>query len=109
MNTDAGIKRLKELTDYLETLNPKTISGGESIMPALFLAGFKDVEYWPVGVGVADVVVAPMDGGSPNVYPFGDWWGNGEELRACTMSSLETEYQLVRQFENYGVYQKLGG
>lgn len=108
-NADVGIQRLKELTDYLETLNPKTISGGESIMPALFLAGFKDVEYWPVGVGVADVVVAPMDGGSPNVYPFGDWWGNGEELRACTMSHLETEYQLVRQFENYGVYQKQGG
>jgi hypothetical protein len=78
-------------------------------MPALFLAGFKDVEYWPVGVGVADVVVTPMDGGVPTVYPFGDIWGNGEELRACTMSSLETQYQLVRQFENYGVYQKLGG
>ena len=108
-NVESGINRLKELTDYLETLNPKTISGGESIMPALFLAGFKDVEYWPVGVGVADVVVTPMDGGVPTVYPFGDIWGNGEELRACTMSSLETQYQLVRQFENYGVYQKLGG
>lgn len=108
-NVEAGSKRLKELTDYLETLNPKTISGGESIMPALFLAGFKDVEYWPVGVGVADAVVAPMDGGTPTVYPFGDVWGNGEELRTCTMASLENQYQLVRQFENYGVYQKHSG
>ena len=103
---EVGINQLEELTTYLKALNPRTISGGESIMPALFLAGFKDVEYWPVGVGVADVVVAPMVGGMPTVYPFGDVWGNGQELQACTMNSLDNQYQLVRQFENYGVYQK---
>lgn len=106
---DIQIKELKELTDFLETLNPQTISGGESIMSALFLAGFKDVEYWPVGVGVADVVVTPMQDGMPSVYPFGDIWGNGQELQACTMNSLDIKYQLVRQFENYGVYQKFTG
>jgi hypothetical protein len=75
-------------------------------MPALFLAGFKDVEYWPVGVGVADVVVAPLTDGAPNVYPFGDIWGNGKELQECTVNTLINQYQLVQLFENYGVYQK---
>ena len=94
------------LTTYLKKLNPETISGGESIMPALFLAGFKDVEYWPVGVGVADVVVAPLTDGAPNVYPFGNIWGNGQELQECTVNTLINQYQLVQLFENYGVYQK---
>ena len=102
---EAGSEQLKELTDFLESLKPKTISGGESIMPALFLAGFKDVEYWPVGVGVADVVVAPMVADAPSVYPFGDIWGNGQELQVCTMDSLNKQYQLVRKFKNYWVYQ----
>jgi hypothetical protein len=97
---------LDQLTAFLNTLQPKIISGGESIMPALLLAGFKDVEYWPVGVGVADVVVAPLTGGTPNVYPFGDIWGNGQELQECTVNSLINQYQLVQLFENYGVYQK---
>jgi hypothetical protein len=97
---------LDQLTTYLKKLNPETISGGESIMPALFLAGFKDVEYWPVGVGVADVVVAPLTNGAPNVYPFGDIWGNGQELQECTVNTLINQYQLVQLFENYGVYQK---
>lgn len=105
--TVARSKQLTELTNYLETLDPKIISGGEDIMPALFLAGFKDVEYWPIGVGVVDIVVAPTVDGVPVVYPFGDVWGNGEALQACTQSTLEREYQLVRQFDFLNVYKKL--
>jgi hypothetical protein len=103
---EAVSAELDQLTNYLRKLNPETISGGESIMPALFLAGFKDVEYWPVGVGVADVVVAPLDAGAPSVYPFGDVWGNGQELQECTVNSLINQYKLVQLFQNYGVYQK---
>jgi hypothetical protein len=106
VRVEAVSAELDQLTSYLRKLNPKTISGGESIMPALFLAGFKDVEYWPVGVGVADVVVAPLDAGAPSVYPFGDVWGNGQELQECTVNSLINQYQLVQLFQNYGVYQK---
>jgi hypothetical protein len=100
------VEKLEQLTTYLKTLQPEIISGGESIMPALFLAGFKDVEYWPIGVGVADVVVAPLIEGTPRVYPFGDIWGNGDELQNCTNTLLETKYKLVQKFEDYAVYEK---
>lgn len=100
-------EKLDQLTSSLKTLNPEIISGGESIMPALFLAGFKDVEYWPIGVGVVDVVVAPLIDGLPRVYPFGDVWGNGDELQKCTMELLNTEYELVQKFEDYAIYKKI--
>jgi len=102
---ETASKKLDELTTYLKTTNPRTISAADNAMSALFLAGFKDVENWPIGVGVADVVVAPVADGAPVMYVFGDIWGNGKELKACTMDSLDKQYQLVRKFENFWVYQ----
>ena len=101
------VEELDQLTSYLRTLKPVIISAGESVSPALFLAGFKDVEYWPIGVGIVDTVVAPLRDDIPNVYPFGDIWGNGDALQKCTMLLLDTEYELVRKLESYAVYKRI--
>ena len=95
----------KSIADYVQKLNPKTVSASEPLMPALYLAHIKDVEYWPIGVGKADVVIAPMSESLPVVYPFGDIWGNGAELFSCTSQILLNEYRLVHQIDSYDIYQ----
>ena len=73
-------------------------SAPEPIMPALFLAGAKDVEYWPVGVGVADIVIAPYINGIPNVFPYSDPQGTAGVLSKCVQSALDERYVLVKTF-----------
>ena len=97
----------KAIADYVQKLNPKTVSASEPLMPALYLAHIKDVEYWPIGVGKADIVIAPMSESLPVVYPFGDIWGNGPELFSCTSQILVTEYRLILQIDSYNIYQKI--
>ena len=97
----------KSIADYVRKLNPKTVSASEPLMPALYLAHIKDVEYWPIGVGKADIVIAPMSESLPVVYPFGDIWGNGPELFSCTSQLLITEYRLIHQIDSYNIYQKI--
>lgn len=97
----------KSIADYVQKLNPKTVSASESLMPAFYLADIKDVEYWPIGVGKADIVIAPMSESLPVVYPFGNNVGNGAELFSCTSQILLNEYQLVHQINSFNIYQKI--
>lgn len=97
----------KSIAVYVRALEPKTVSATEPLMPALYLAHIKDVEYWPIGVGKADIVIAPMSESLPVVYPFGDIWGNGPELFSCTSQILINEYRLIQQINSYNIYQKI--
>jgi hypothetical protein len=78
--------------------NRPITSAPEPIMPALFLAGAKDVEYWPVGVGVAEIVIAPYINGIPNVFPYSDPQGTAGVLSKCVQSALDERYVLVKTF-----------
>lgn len=95
----AKARAYQEIGEYVKELPKGTVSVPEGLMPALFLAGIEDVEYWPMGVGKADVLVVPMDGDGPNPYPVG-FWGDTETLRTCLKSELSTKYNQLIGFDN---------
>ena len=88
----------QEIGEYVKELPKGTVSVPEGLMPALFLAGVKDVEYWPMGVGKAEVLVVPMDESGPNPYPVG-FWGDIETLRGCLRSEIESKYNQLIGFD----------
>ena len=92
--------QLKEIADVVESLNPSAVSAPEDLMPALFLGGTRDVEYWPVGVGKASVVVAPFRDGVPVVSPYGHSQASIPNLELCVGQTLDTEYTLVSTLGN---------
>jgi hypothetical protein len=92
--------QLKEIADLVKSLNPSTVSAPEDLMPALFLGGMRDVEYWPVGVGKASVVVAPFRDGVPMVSPYGHAQASIPNLELCVGKMLDTEYTLVSTLGN---------
>ena len=99
----------KEIADLVKSLNPSAVSAPEDLMPALFLGGTRDVEYWPVGVGKASVVVAPFRDGVPVVSPYGHAQSSIPNLESCVGQMLETEYTLVSTLGNdVRVYLKNG-
>lgn len=87
-----------EVAEYISDLNPKDVSASEGLYPALLLSGIKGVEYWPFGVGTAEVVLAPHIGGLPNVLPYADPQGSTGNLQECVERVLENDYKLVRTF-----------
>ena len=89
----------QQIGEYVAKLPEGTVSVPEGLMPALFLAGVADVEYWPMGVGKAEVLVVPVDSGGPNPYPVG-FWGDTETLRTCLRSELSTKYNQLIGFDN---------
>ena len=89
----------QEIGEYVKDLPKGTVSVPEGLTPAFFLAGIEDVEYWPMGVGKAEVLVVPVDGGGPNPYPVG-FWGDTETLRTCLRSELSTKYNQLIGFDN---------
>ena len=92
--------QLKEIAELIKGLDPKTVSAPEDLMPALFLGGTRDVEYWPVGVGKASVVVAPFRDGVPVVSPYGHAQASIPILELCVGQMLDTEYTLVSTLGN---------
>lgn len=104
------IVKIGEVMSYVHSLNPAIVSVQESLMPMAYTSGIVDVEYWPVGVGVADVVIAPYVDGSPNVYPHGDINGVGSTLAQCVQNVLDEEYKVVANYfgESLRVYLKNG-
>ena len=92
--------QLKEISDLVKSLNPSSVSAPEDLMPALFLGGMRDVEYWPVGVGKASVVVAPFRDGVPVVSPYGHAQSSIPNLELCVGQMLDTEYTLVSTLGN---------
>jgi len=92
--------QLKEIADVVKSLSPSAVSAPEDLMPALFLGGTRDVEYWPVGVGKASVVVAPFRDGVPVVSPYGHAQSSIPNLESCVGRMLETEYTLVSTLGN---------
>lgn len=89
----------QEIGEYVKDLPKGTVSVPEGLTPAFFLAGIEDVEYWPMGVGKAEVLVVPSDGGGPNPYPLG-FWGDIETLRGCLRSELGTKYNQLIGFDS---------
>lgn len=104
------IVKIREVMLYVHSLNPAIVSVQESLMPMSYTSGIDDVEYWPVGVGVADVVIAPYVDGIPNVYPYGDVNGVGSTLAQCVQDVLDKEYKVVANYfgESLRVYLKNG-
>jgi hypothetical protein len=104
------ITKIQEVISYVHSLNPTIVSVQESLMPMSYISGIDDVEYWPVGVGVADVVIAPYVDGNPNVYPYGDVNGVGSTLAQCVQNVLDKEYKVVANYfgESLRVYLKNG-
>jgi len=92
--------QLKEIADIVKSLNPSAVSAPEVLMAALFLGGIRDVEYWPVGVGKASVVVAPFRDGVPVVSPYGHAQASIPNLELCVGQMLDTEYTLVSTLGN---------
>lgn len=92
--------QLKEIADLVKSLSPSAVSAPEDLMPALFLGGTRDVEYWPVGVGKASVVVAPFRDGVPVVSPYGHAQSSIPNLESCVGRMLDTEYTLVATLGN---------
>ena len=89
----------REIGIFVKGLPGGTVSVPEGLMPTLFQSGIKDVEYYPVGVGVAEIVVAAVDENGPNPYPFG-FWGDTETLRSCLQNVLSEKYTLIKSFRN---------
>jgi hypothetical protein len=100
---------LQEISLHVMYLDGDIVSAPEALMPSLLINGVRDVEYWPVGVGVADVIIAPFTEDEPNVYPYGAPAGVGPTLSACTKTLLESEYVFVKSFINgtVRIYRKL--
>lgn len=74
-------------------LSSQSISVPEWLMPSAFVAGVKDVEYWPRGVGKVHGVIAPYRDGVPNVFPYADPNQTGAVLAACVARLLASDYQ----------------
>jgi len=87
---------LASLAYFIDGLNPYTVSTPEGFAPALYEHGIKPIDYWPMGVGVADVVIAPYINGEPQVWPYGDMHGTGPQLSKCVKILLERDYNVVR-------------
>lgn len=92
--------QLKEIADLVKSLSPSSVSAPEDLMPELFFGGMRDVEYWPVGVGKASVVVAPFRDGAPVVSPYGHAQSSIPNLELCVGQMLDTEYTLVSTLGN---------
>ena len=92
-------KRQMEISDYVSDLVPTAVSASEGMYPSLLLSGVKIVEYWPFGVGSADVVLAPYSNSLPNVLPFADPQGSTAALQKCVQENLDTNYQLKKVFD----------
>jgi hypothetical protein len=93
------VESLQEIGNFVKDLPRGTVSVPENLMPTMFGSGIKDVEYYPVGVGVAEIVVAAVDENGPNPYPFG-FWGDTQTLRGCLQNVLSEKYTLIKSFRN---------
>ena len=93
------VQSLQEIGRFVKDLPKGTVSVPESLMPTMFGSGIKDVEYYPVGVGVAEIVVAAVDENGPNPYPLG-FWGDTQTLRGCLQNVLSEKYTLIKSFRN---------
>ena len=77
----------------LKDLSSQSISVPEWLMPSALVAGVKDVEYWPRGVGKVHGVIAPYREGIPNVFPYADPNQTGPVLADCVAKVLTSDYQ----------------
>ena len=93
------VESFQEIAKFVNDLPSGTVSVPEGLMPIMLVSGIKDVEYYPVGVGVAEIVVASVDENGPNPYPYG-FWGDTETLRSCLQNVLSEKYTLVKSFRN---------
>lgn len=90
-------KVLDSIAKEARSLNPTVVSAPESLMPTLSLNDITDVEYWPVGVGLADVVIAPFSEDKPDVFPYYDHRIK-LVLGACVEQVLANNYKLVSTY-----------
>ena len=88
-------KRLRDLV-AIAAIGNQTVTTPEEVTPLLNLSGIKDIEYWPLGMGKSEVVLAPYVDDRPVVFPFGDFYGTGETLSICVQQILEERYELKR-------------
>lgn len=93
---------LQTVSDYVARLKEGTVSAPEGMMPALLLSGVRDVEYWPMGVGEAEILVVPVDENGPNPYPVG-FWGDTETLRQCLKIEISGKYRELKAFEEASI------
>jgi|688.fasta_scaffold28689_5 hypothetical protein len=95
-------RNFRELIAVAEIGN-QTVTTPEEVAPELQLSGVKDIEYWPLGMGKSEIVLAPFLAGVPIVFPFGDFYGTGETLSICVQQILEERYELkqVVPFSGY--------
>lgn len=57
------------------------------------------VEYWPIGVGSARIVVAPFMNGLPNVLPYADPQGSTLKLQRCVQTEFDENYEMIKVFD----------
>ena len=88
-----------EITNFAAQLEKLPVSAPESMYPPLFLSGVSLVEYWPFGVGSAQVVIAPYVNGLPNVLPHADPQGSTDELQRCVQIEFDKNYELKKIFD----------
>jgi hypothetical protein len=88
-----------EITNFTAQLKLLPVSAQESMYPPLLLSGVSLVEYWPFGVGSAQVVIAPYVNGLPNVLPHADPQGSTDELQRCVQIEFDKNYELKKIFD----------
>lgn len=102
-------KEQSEIANYVKKLGLQNVSAPEDWYPDLYLSGIRAVQYWPYGVGTADVVIAPYIDGALNVLPHVDPQGSTESLRSCVQYQLDQHYTLKRSInDRLKIYTKLG-
>ena len=95
----ANVKKIAIVSEFIVGLNPKTVSTPEGFTPSLFEHGIRSVTYWPVGVGTADVIIAPYVDAEPVAFPYGEYLPNGPIISTCVKAILERDYTLKGEFE----------
>ena len=94
-----NISTAREIATYVKTQG-LNVSAPESWYPILLLSGVDEVQYWPFGVGTADVIIVPYVEGELNVLPHSDPQGSTQVLRSCVQSELEKHYVMKRKIDN---------
>jgi hypothetical protein len=90
----------------------QSISAPEYLFPGLLRAGFKDINYFPVGLGHSKVLIIPFTSSAsltPDISIYGLMPKNLiNEAGGCFLNRIDAAYKLKRllQFQgtNYGIY-----
>jgi hypothetical protein len=110
--------RNKAYRDFIESLGQidttKSVSAPESLFPILLDAGFKKINYFPIGVGSSDILIFPVNPG-PDQVPDLTLYGVmpkqlKEQAGGCFKNRITSYYNLNTERDifatHYNIYFK---